>query len=104
MNAQITTIIVRFPVKLEKHEEFQFEFRKLLEKLRQEKTFVEARIHQDLDDPSIVVFYETYSESRESFLKRVPNEPWFQAFLERLPSLLKREREVFWNEQISTIP
>lgn len=103
MDDRITTIIVRFPVKPGKHKEFLVELRKLLEKLRQEKTFVEAKIHQDLDDPSIIVFYETYSESRESFLKRVPYEFWFQAFLERLPSLLQRKREVFWNEQISTI-
>ncbi|NJO94480.1 MAG: hypothetical protein HC820_09405, partial [Hydrococcus sp. RM1_1_31] len=97
-------IIVRFPVKPEKYEEFQIEIRKLLEGLRQEETFVEARIHQDLDAPNIVVLYETYNESRESFLKRVPNQSWFKAFLDRLPNLLQREREVFWNERISTIP
>lgn len=104
MKNVVTTIIVRFPVKPERCEEFKIELHKLLEKLRQERTFVEARIHHDLDDSNIIVFYETYSESRESFLKRVPNQPWFKAFLDRLPSLLKYEREVFWHERISTIP
>lgn len=102
MNNSVTTIIVRFPVKPEKHEEFNTELRKLLENLRNEKTFVEARIHQDLDDFNIIVLYETYSESRQSFLERVPNQPWFKAFLTRLPNLLQREREVFWNERISS--
>lgn len=103
MNNHITTIIVRFPVKPEKYEEFQIEFRKLLERLSQEETFVEARIHHDLDSPNIIVFYETYKESRESFLKRVPSQPWFKAFLEQLPKLLQRERDVLWNERVSTI-
>ena len=101
MNNSVTTIIVRFPVKPEKHGKFHTELRKLVENLRNEKTFVEARIHRDLDDSNIIVFYETYCESRESFLKRVPNQPWFKAFLTRLPNLLQREREVFWNECIS---
>jgi len=104
MNNPVITIIVRFPVKSEKHQEFQIEFCKLLEGLRQEETFIEARIHQDFDDPNIVVFYETYNESRESFLKRIPNKPWFKVFLSRLPNLLQREREVFGNERISSIP
>ncbi|MBD2771648.1 putative quinol monooxygenase [Iningainema tapete] len=104
MDNRVTTIIVRFPVKSEKKEEFQIELGKLLERLRQEETFVEARIHHDLDNPNIIVFYETYSESRESFLKRVPKQLWFQAFLDQLPNLLQQERDVSWNERISTTP
>lgn len=99
MKNTTTTIIVRFPVKPEKHEEFQTEFNLLLNGLRQEATFVEARIHQDLDEPNTVVFYETYQENRESFLKRVPQRPWFKEFLDKLPDLLQRERDVFWNER-----
>lgn len=97
----ITTIIVRFPVKPNKQEQFQTEFHKLLEKLHQEDTFVEARYHQDLDEPNTFVFYETYQESRASFLKRVPNQPWFQHFLAQLPNLLQRERDVFWHERLN---
>ena len=99
MKHSTTTIIVRFPVRPEKREEFQTEFNLLLHGLRQETTFVEARVHQDLDDPTTVVFYETYRENRESFLNRVPQQPWFQAFLNKLPDLLQRERDVFWNER-----
>jgi len=99
MTNHTTSIIVRFPVKPEKHEEFQVELRKLLEGLQQEDTFLEARIHNDLDDPNIVVFYETYRESRQSFLKRVPRQQWFKAFLEKLPNLLQRERDIFWSER-----
>lgn len=50
----------------------------------------------------MIVFYEAYSESRESFLQRVPQRPWFKAFLEKLPNLLQRDRDVFWNERIET--
>ena len=99
MNNHLTTIIVRFPVKPDKQKEFQIEFHKLLDGLRQEDSFVEARVHSDLDEPNTVVFYETYRESRESFLNRVPNQPWFKAFFNKLPNLLIRERDVFWNQQ-----
>ncbi|MGJ3247351.1 MAG: putative quinol monooxygenase [Elainellaceae cyanobacterium] len=100
MENTTTTVIVRFPVQPEKREEFQTKFNQLLDGLRQEPTFIEARVHQDLDDPNIIVFYETYRESRASFLNRVPQQPWFQAFLHRLPNLLTRERDVFWNERV----
>ena len=36
---------------------------------------------------------------RKSFLKRVPNQLWFKAFLTRLPNLLQREREVFYKPE-----
>lgn len=98
MENTTTTVIVRFPVQPRKREEFQIAFNGLLNGLRQEPTFVEARVHQDLDDPNVVVFYETYREDRKSFLDRVPKKPWFQTFLNQLPDLLSREREVFWNE------
>jgi quinol monooxygenase YgiN len=104
MDNSATTIIVRFPVKPDKHEEFQIQLRKLLNGLRQEATFVEARIHRDLDNPNMIVLYETYRESRESFLARVPKQVWFQAFLEQLPNLLEQEREVFWHETIAATP
>lgn len=104
MNNSITTIIVRFPVKPENREDFQVELHKLLERLRQETTFVEARIHHDLDNPNTIVLYETYNESRESFLNRVPKQGWFQSFLDQLPNLLQQERDVFWNERIAVTP
>lgn len=99
MDNPSTTIIVRFRVKPEKQEKFQTEFYKLLDKLRQEDSFIEARVHRDLDEPNTIVFYETYRESRESFLNRVPKQPWFQAFLNKLPILLYEEQDVFWNQQ-----
>lgn len=99
MENTTTTVIVRFPVKPERAEDFQTAFNGLLNGLRQEPTFIEARVHQDLDDPDVVVFYETYREDRQSFLNRVPQQPWFQEFLDKLPNLLTRERDVFWNER-----
>lgn len=99
MENTTTTVIVRFPVKPERFEEFQRAFDGLLNGLRQEPTFIEARVHQDLDNPNVLVFYETYQEDRQSFLNRVPQQPWFQTFLNQLPDLLTRERDVFWNER-----
>lgn len=99
MENTTTTVIVRFPVKPERDAEFQMAFNGLLNGLRQEPTFIEARVHQDLDDPNIVVFYETYREDRQSFLDRVPHKPWFKTFLDQLPDLLQRDRDVFWQER-----
>ena len=98
----ITTIIVRFPVKPDRQPEFQTELDKLISKLRQEESFVEARVHRDLEEPNTVVLYETYQESRESFLSRVPKQSWFKVFLHRLPNLLIKERDVFWHQQIES--
>lgn len=96
----ITTIYVRFQVKADKQKEFEAELSQLLKGLEQEKTFIEARIHRDLDEPNVIVLYESYSESRESFLNRVPNKPWFKAFLDNLPNLLEKERQVLWHERL----
>lgn len=96
----ITTIYVRFPVKADKHKEFETELSQLLKGLQQQETFIEARIHRDLDEPNVIVLYESYAESRESFLNRVPNQSWFKAFLDKLPSLLENERQVFWHERL----
>lgn len=99
MENTATTVIVRFPIKPDRFEKFQTAFDGLLDGLRQEPTFIGARVHQDLDDPNVVVFYETYREDRQSFLNRVPQQPWFQTFLDQLPDLLTRERDVFWNQR-----
>ena len=98
----ITTIIVRFTVKPNCQLEFQTELDKLVDRLRQEDSFVEARVHRDLNESDTVVLYETYRESRESFLSRIPRKPWFKDFLSKLPDLLIRERDVFWHQQIGS--
>jgi len=103
MNESITTIM-RFPIKPEKHWGLQIELHKLLEGHTPGKQLCGSTDPSwSVDNPSIIVLYETYSLSWELF--------WivdFQAVViisRSVPNLLQQEREIFfWNERIAITP
>lgn len=76
------TIVVRFVLKPGARDAFLPALRGLAGNLSRDASFVEGRIHVDSARPDEVVFYETWRETKDSFLARVPVHDWFECFVE----------------------
>ena len=57
---QQLSIIVKFEVKKDKIEYFKSELIKILEPTRKEPGCIQYDLHQDIEDPSVFMFYEIW--------------------------------------------
>lgn len=92
------TLNVHVRVKPEAREELLETGRRLFEELAREPTFVDARLSASVDDPELVVVYERWDETKESFTQNILPKPVYQPYL----ALLERvgiSREGFWLEE-----
>lgn len=97
------TIVVRFVLKPGARDAFLTALRGLVDNLSRDSSFVEGRIHVDTARPNEVIFYETWRETKDSFLARVPEHPWFKRFVADLPEWLAEDRQVDWLERTDVI-
>ena len=63
--------------------------------MKGEPTFVTATLHDDLDDPALLVVYEVWQETRESFLANQMSKP-YRADYEKVIVALHVERTGNW--------
>ena len=72
--------------------------RALFDKLAKEPTFVDASINTAVDQPDLVVVYERWNETKDSFVQNVLPKPFYKPYL----ALLKQVglgREIYWLEE-----
>lgn len=84
--------VVTLRVKPGLEEEFLRLLTPLLDAMRQEETFVNTALHQDPDDPSRYMLYETWADREEFFEVQVKRE-YRIAYEDRLPELLQEPRQ-----------
>jgi hypothetical protein len=86
-------ILVR--VRPEAREELLDAARKLFVELAQEPTFVDASLSTSEDEPDLIVIFERWNESRDSFLQNIIPKPCYHPYV----AVLERAgatREVRW--------
>lgn len=62
-------LVVRFYPKEGQKQEFKNALFDLVDTMSKESTFVNAIVHEDLAEPGVLVIYEIWRETRESFLE-----------------------------------
>lgn len=80
------TVIAKVVAKKNAVEALKVELLKLVEPTREEDGCIEYRLHQDEEDPSIFVFYETW-QSRESLSQHMQS-PHFMQYIQNTSSLI----------------
>ncbi|MFD2615083.1 putative quinol monooxygenase [Paenibacillus gansuensis] len=69
-------IVARFTLKPNMKEKFMQILVPLFDRMSQESTFVNAIVHEDIDNPDEVVFYEIWNCSRETWLAEEATKPY----------------------------
>ncbi len=86
------TLIVFARVKPGTREELLETGRVLFDELSKEPTFLDAWLHTTEDDPDLIVVYERWNETQESFIRDLLPKPFYKPYLEVLERIgLSRE-------------
>jgi len=91
---QTTVLLVFLPVKPEAREHFRKMLFAVGERIAKEPDFVSASVHEDMDDPDMIVLYETWIGSREHLLMAHLSKPYRKEYEAALPQMLKSERRI----------
>jgi len=75
------TLNVFVRVKPEAREELLEIARELFDNLAKEPTFIDARINTSEDEPDLVVVYERWNETKESFIANIFPKPFYAPYL-----------------------
>ena len=94
------TLIVNFRVGESIRPEFVASLQELFTHIVEEPTFVEASLIQDARDPEVIVNYEVWDETPESFMQDQMTRGYRAAF-EKLIVDLKIERTPAWFSSIA---
>lgn len=98
------SFIVYLPTRPEARERMRGMLTEVLDQMAQEPDFVNTWAHEDLDDPHLLVMYETWACSREHFIAHHLNKPYRQTYEAALPELLSGERRIVFLRQIAAYP
>jgi quinol monooxygenase YgiN len=98
--ADKVTLIVNFRVGESIRPEFFASLQEVFAHIVEEPTFIEASLIQDARDPDIIVNYEVWNETPESFMQEQMTRGYRAAF-EKLIVDLKIERTPAWFSSIA---
>jgi quinol monooxygenase YgiN len=101
MSTNLNQIIlnIRFKIKPGKKEEFRDSLFAMINNFRNEPTFVNAIISDDLDSPNDLVIYEIWQGTRDSWIQEELPKSYRAEYEGALTSLID-ERIVSWLEPI----
>jgi quinol monooxygenase YgiN len=94
------TLVVRFRMEASVKEQFVAKLRDIFTHIVKEETFVEASLIQDARDPEIILNYEVWNESPESFMKDQMSKG-YRAEFEKMIVDLKIDRSPAWYSAIA---
>ena len=94
------TLVVRFRMEAAVKEQFVAKLRDIFTHIVKEETFVEASLIQDARDPEIILNYEVWNESPESFMKDQMSKG-YRAEFEKMIVDLKIDRSPAWYSTIA---
>lgn len=87
------TFIVTLALKPGCEEEFLDLLTPVLDAMRHEPTFINAVLHQDPEDPSRFMLYETWADL-DDVVQVQMHRDYRKAYWERLPDLLREPRQI----------
>jgi len=88
MSTEPFVVIVTMHLKQGVEEEFHGSLEPVLDKMRQEKTFVNTVVHTSVDDKSKVMLYETWLDY-DDFIKNQITRPYREEYWKKLEVLLE---------------
>ncbi|SDW10670.1 putative quinol monooxygenase [Paenibacillus sp. CF384] len=97
MSNQQVQLNIRFTAKPGKKDEFRKELSSLIEEMSSEKSFISAIVSDDLDQPDVLVIYETWQGTRESWLAEEFTKPYRKNYEGTLGNLIV-DRSISWLE------
>lgn len=92
------TLNIFIKVKPEGREELLEALRVLIEELTKQPTFLDAWLSTSEEEPDLIVIYERWNETKESFVKNVLPHPCFKPYL----AVFERvglERNIHWLDE-----
>src|SRR4030095_4456511 len=92
------TLNVFVRVKPEHREELLEVGRTLFNALAKEPTFIDAWINTAVDQPDLIVVYERWNETKESFVQNILPKPFYGPYLALLEQV-GLGREAYWLEE-----
>ncbi|MDY0749054.1 hypothetical protein SNE35_31445 [Paucibacter sp. R3-3] len=98
------SFIVYLPIRPEQRERTRQMMFELYRAMTVEPDFVHAWIHEDLNDPNMIVNYETWECSHEDFVEHRLTRAYRQPLEAALPELLSAERRVILLKTLSAYP
>lgn len=93
--ADLVTILVTFHLNPGAKQEFVQRLGQLVDAMAKEETFVNSFVTESLDDPDVMYNYETWRESKESFLAQQFTREYRSSYEDAVPRLLSH-REITW--------
>jgi len=97
MKTEQISLFVRIRAKAGKRDECEALLERLFEQSRLEPSFVTAAVHRDAMEHDVLAIYETWNESRDSFLEHAPQRAYFAKCQQNLEPLVER-RDIWWLE------
>jgi quinol monooxygenase YgiN len=94
------TLVVRFRMKESAKQEFTAKLKDVFAHIVKEELFVEASLVQDMRDPEIILNYEVWNESPESFMKNQMTKA-YRAEFEKMIVDLKIDRTPAWYSTVA---
>ncbi len=98
------SFIVHLPAKPEVRERMRKMTFDVLDAMSKEPDFINTWVHEDLNDPDMLVIYENWACSRDHFLQHHLNQPYRKAFEAALPEMLSHERRIEFLKGIRSYP
>ena len=93
-------LIVRFRVNASSKLPLEEKLKEVFAVMQHEETFVNATVHEDMEDPAQLLVYEVWQETRESFMTKQMSKPYRSTFEQAIIDL-KVERTAQWLKPIA---
>ncbi|MFC5452401.1 putative quinol monooxygenase [Paenibacillus aestuarii] len=90
---------IRFKIKPGKKESFRDSLFSMINNFRNEPTFVNAIVSDDLDNPNDLVIYEIWQGTRENWIQEELPKPYRSEYEGALSSLIE-DRIISWLEPV----
>ena len=100
MTTNQIVLVVRFRVKAASRALLEEKLKEVFEVIRNEDTFLNATLHEDLEDPEQLLVYEVWRETRESFLANQMSNSYRSSFEQAIVDL-KVERMGQWLKPVA---
>lgn len=98
------SFIVHLPTKPAQRERMRTMLMNVFDTMAHEPDFINAWVHEELDDPDTLVVYETWACSRDYFMAHHLPKPYRQEYETALPELLSAERRINFLRMLKAHP
>jgi quinol monooxygenase YgiN len=94
VTSNLVSFFVHLPAKPGRRLELERLLISVVEEMKLEPDFINAWIHHSLDNPDLIVVYETWSCTREDFVNRHMKKEYRKEYEAALPDLLATPRTI----------